>query len=196
MKKDHREVEFDERILQTSCNELVCPVYTTPLNEFRLKDYCKDNGIVCYLPLRKAWKVNEYNRGGKAYRQTQVVLRPMFPSYVFVKMAEPQQMASLRGSHSIVRFLFPCSQESFLNDIRTVRALELAGLGQELEFNAGIAEGDRFLIESGIWAGVTGWLRKKRNRFLWTVELDFINEFVSTSLNPSEFKMSRLGEEE
>lgn len=191
MKKDRIEVEFDEQILKPEGDEIVCPIYTIPLNEFRLRDFCKENGIVSYLPLKKIWKVNEFLKNGKPYKQRQLVLRPMFPSYIFVKLQKQQQQA-IWNSHSIVRFLYPSTQESFLNDIRAVRSLELTGLSQEIEFNAEISEGDRFVIESGIWEGVTGWLKKKDKRFLWTVELEFINQFVSTTIDPSGLKMTRL----
>ena len=79
-----------------------------------------------------------------------------------------------------------------LEDIRAVRAFETAGLEREVEFNVGIREGDRFLIETGVWEGVTGWLERKERKFLWTVELEFVNQLVRTTINPSEYRMSRL----
>ena len=184
-------IEFDERILTPGDKEIVCPVYTMPLNEFRLREFCQGNGIACYLPLRKAWKVHSYTNHGKRYNYSKVVLRPMFPSYVFVRVT-PEQQSLLWTTRTIVRFLDTTPTERLLDDIRTVRALETTGLDQEIEFNVGIKEGDRFVIETGVWEGVTGWLRKKNRKFLWTVELEFINQFVRTTINPSELKMSLL----
>ncbi|MBP5674426.1 MAG: hypothetical protein IKP58_04315 [Victivallales bacterium] len=190
MKTENITVEFDERLLAPSSGESVMPVYTTPLNEFRLKELCRAADIPCYLPLRKVWKVNSYLSHGKPYKCSRIVLRPMFPSYVFIK-ATAQQLSELRATRAVIRFLDTESQDRLLEDIRTVRAMESVGLEQEIEFNVGICEGDRFLIENGVWEGVTGWLKKKDRKFLWTVELEFINQLVSTTINPSEFKMSK-----
>ena len=191
MKTEDITVEFDERILTPSENEVVCPVYTVPLNEFKLKDWCVKNGIVCYLPLKKTWKVNSYMSHGKPYKCSREVLRPMFPSYVFIKV-QRAQLTPLWGTKTVVRFLEPSSKASLLEDIKAVRAFEAAGLEQEIEFNVDIKEGDRFLIETGVWEGVTGWLMKKDKKFLWTVELEFINQLIRTTINPSEFKMTLM----
>ena len=187
------QVEFDEGILTPEGDEVVCPVYTVPLNEFRLREYCKEHEITCYLPLKKTWKVHNVTSKGKSYGYSHEVMRPMFPSYVFVKM-DAQKKAKLWSSHTIVAFLVPSTQESFLEDIRIVRACELAGMEHELEFNAEIRVKDRFVIQSGVWEGITGWLEKKENRFRWTVQLEFQHQTISSIINQAEYKMTRLEE--
>ena len=184
-------MEFDERLLEPSVHEKVLPVYTMPLNEFRVKEYCFKNGIVCYLPLRKVWKVNAYMSHGKPYKNSRVVLRPMFPSYVFVKVSQEQQ-SLLWSSKTVLRFLETTRLDRLLEDIRAVRACETTGLEKEIEFNVDIKEGDRFTIETGVWEGVSGWLKKKEKKFLWTVELEFVNQIVRTEINPAEYKMHPL----
>ena len=181
-------MEFDERLLEPSVREKVLPVYTMPLNEFRVKEYCFKNGIVCYLPLRKVWKVNAYMSHGKPYKNSRAVLRPMFPSYVFVKVSQEQQ-SLLWSSKTVLRFLETTRPDRLLEDIRAVRACETTGLEKEIEFNVDIKEGDRFTIETGVWEGVSGWLKKKEKKFLWTVELEFVNQIVRTEINPAEYKM-------
>ena len=188
MKTENITVEFDERLLEPSSQEKVFPVYTMPLNEFRVKEYCFKNGIVCYLPLRKVWKVNAYMSHGKPYKNSRVVLRPMFPSYVFVKVSQEQQ-SQLWSSKTILRFLDTTRPDRLLEDIRAVRAFEATSLEKEIEFNVEIKEGDRFTIETGVWEGVSGWLKKKEKKFLWTVELEFVNQIVRTEINPAEYKM-------
>ena len=188
MKTENITVEFDERLLEPSVQEKVLPVYTMPLNDFRVKEYCFKNGIVCYLPLRKVWKVNAYMSHGKPYKNSRVVLRPMFPSYVFVKVSQEQQ-SQLWSSKTILRFLDTTRPDRLLEDIRAVRAFEATSLEKEIEFNVEIKEGDRFTIETGVWEGVSGWLKKKEKKFLWTVELEFVNQIVRTEINPAEYKM-------
>lgn len=185
-------MEFDDRILLPEENYILCPIYTLPLNEFKLKKYCKERGIVNYLPLRKTWKINNYLKRGKPYQQSQVVLRPMFPSYIFVKMPMDGGRASIMDSRSAIRILTPSSQERFIEDVRAIRSIEQVALEQEVEFNPEVRVGDRFIIEFGVWAGVTGWLKKKGKHCSWTVELEIVNQSVQTAIDPSQYKMRRL----
>ena len=183
--------EFDDSILQPSDTEVVRPVKTMPLHEFKFRDYCKKNGIVCYLPLKKVWKVRNLNSKGKTYNYSREVLRPMFTSYVFVK-TPLEQLRELFETKLVTKILHVGDLDAFMEEVKTVRKFELIGLEQELEFNADIAAGDRFQIQSGVWEGVTGWLTRRDKKFKWTVQLEFVNQTITTTINPSKFKMTRL----
>ena len=76
--------------------------------------------------------------------------------------------------------------------MKTVRKVELVGFKQELEFHQDIAVGDRFQIQSGVWEGVTGWLTCRDKKFKWTVQIEFVNQMITTTINPSKFKMIKL----
>ena len=191
MKNERVSIEFDERILIPANGTIVCPVHVLPLNEFKVKEFCIQNGITYYLPLIKVFKLHAYQSHGKSYKYSRVVLRPMFPSYIFVRISKEQQL-QLWSSRSVMRFLDSVSQESLLEDIRTIHAIETVGMEQEIEFNVGLKEGDHFSIESGIWEGVSGWLKTKDKKSLWTVELEFLDQLVRTEINPSEYKMKRI----
>ena len=183
--------DFDDRILTPNENEEVRPVHTHPLHEFKFVDYCRKNGLVHYLPLRKIWKIENYNKKGKLYHYRHEVLRPMFPSYVFVRVPK-LQLHNLFLSNSINKVLQVADPKRFLKEVDTVRKVELVGLEEELEFNCEIHEGDRFMIQSGAWEGVCGWLKKKDKRFEWTVEIEFLHEFIRATIDPSDYKMIRL----
>ena len=183
--------DFDDRILTPGENEEVRPVHTHPLHEFKFVDYCRKNGIVHYLPLRKFWKIENYNKKGKLYRYRHTVLRPMFASYVFVRVPK-LQLHDLFLSNSINKVLQVTDSKKFLKEVDTVRKIELIGLEEELEFNCEIQEGDRFMIQSGPWEGVRGWLKKKDKRFEWTVEIEFLHEFVRMKIDPSGYKMVKI----
>ncbi len=183
--------EFDESILTISGNEVVCPVKTTPLHEFKFRNYCQKNGVVCYLPLCRTWKVHNVTSNGKSYNYSKEVLRPMFISYVFVKTL-PEKLKNLFESKQIIRILPIPDLPAFMEEVRTVRQVELVGYKQELEFHEDIVNGDRFLIQSGIWEGVTGWLTCRDKKFKWTVQIEFLHQLITTSINPSKFKMVRL----
>ena len=56
-------------------------------------------------------------------------------------------------------------------------------------FNCGIAEGDKFLIESGPWQGIYGYLTKKEKRFQWIVEIESIGGLVRATIDFAKCKM-------
>ncbi len=182
---------FDKRILLPEDGEDVVPIYTLPLHEFRFQEFCQNNGIVNYLPLKQAWKIANYTKNGKLYHYQRKVLRPMFASYVFVRMANLRQH-DLFLSGSVNRVLPVADREKFLGELRLVRQIEQIGLSEELEFNCEIKEGDHFEILSGPWQGVCGWLMKKDKLYLWSVEIEFVNEIIRAKIDPSKIKMKRL----
>ena len=184
--------EFDEALLKLSGTEVVRPVQTTPCHEFRFRDFCLENGLSCYCPLRRAWKVHNLNVKGRAYNYSKEVLRPMFPSYVFVK-TPLENLRKLFGTKLIIRILPVTDQPAFMEEVKLVRKVELVGFRQELEFHDDIAVGDHFMIQSGIWEGVSGWLVCRDGKFKWTVQFEFVNQLVTTTIDPSKFKMERLG---
>ena len=183
--------DFDESILQPVGTEVVRPVRTTPLHEFQFRDYCREKGVVSYLPLRRAWKIHNLNAGGKSYNYSREVLRPMFTGYVFVK-TPLERLRGLFETKLVTKILHVADLGAFMEEVRTVRKGELAGFEQELEFNADIAVGDRFRIQSGVWEGVTGWLARRDRKFKWTVQIEFVNQTITTTINPSKFKMVKL----
>lgn len=185
------EYSFDESILKPEGEEIVRVIFTMPLNEGRLKDYCNERGVVNYLPLRKVSRVKRHVRNGKTYQYQSVVLRPMFPSYIFVKLT-PEQRSMIFRSNSVVRILGSqdFNQAKLLDEIRVIRRIEEIAMNEELEFNVDVKEGGRFLIESGPWAGVYGWLTKKRKHALWTVELECVNSLVRATIDPTQYKMT------
>ena len=184
--------EFDESILTISGTEVVRPVKTTPLHEFKFRDYCKENGLVSYLPLRRVWRVrNQTSSKGKTYSYSKEVLRPMFTGYVFVK-TPLERLRGLFETKLVTKILHVADLDAFMEEVKTVRKVELVGFKQELEFNADIAVGDRFQIQSGVWEGVTGLLTSRDKKFKWTVQIEFVNQTVTTTINPSKFKMIKL----
>ena len=184
--------DFDDSILRMEGTEVVRPVKTTPLHEFKFRDYCKENGIVSYLPLRKVWQVrNQTSTKGKTYSYSKEVLRPMFTGYVFVK-TPLERLRSLFETKLITKIIHVVDLDAFMEEVRTVRQVELVGFKQELEFNTDIAVGDRFQIQNGVWEGVTGWLTCRDKKFKWTVQIEFVNQTITTTINPSKFKMIKL----
>ena len=115
----------------------------------------------------------------------------MFTGYVFVKIPL-ERLRGLFETKLITKILMITDLEAFIEEVRTVRRAELVGFKQELEFNEGIAVGDRFQIQNGVWEGVTGWLTSRDKKFKWTVQIEFVNQTITTTINPSKFKMIKL----
>ena len=183
--------QFDEAILNPQGDEIVCAVRTIPLHEFKLDEYCRKEGLVTYLPLQRVLRFHNVTSKGRPYTYSKEVLRPLFPSYLFLKATMP----TLRGlfeSKMLQRYLPPSDQESFLNEIRVVRKCEIVGFSQELEVHGDILEGKRFLITSGIWEGVEGRLTKKNDLCKWTVEIEFCQQYITVELDPTQYKMIPL----
>ena len=188
----HAVPEFDEAILNPEGDEIVRAIHTRPNQETTLEKFCRRNGIVCYLPLRRSVKVHNIVQKGIPYSYSSEVLRPLFPSYIFVKL----QATLMRTIHdaSIYARVVPMmySQDKLLEEIRVVRICETLGFEQELDVHSDIPQGGHFLITSGIWEGVDGHLVRKNGVDKWTIEIEFCNQYVTTTINPTLFKMIPL----
>ncbi len=191
MNEEHYGFNFNEGICQPADDEIVRVVYTHPNREGRLYDYCQAHGIVCYLPLKRVWKPMAQSHGGKVYQYPKEVLRPMFPNYMFVRMAA-EQRTLLFSSNAVIRILRDTEQNQtrLLNEIHIVHQIETIAMTEEVSFNAEVQEGSRFLVESGPWQGIYGWLKKKKKTFVWQVELECVNTIVQATIDPSKCKMT------
>ena len=105
---------------------------------------------------------------------------------------DAERLKSLFETKLITKIIQVVDLDAFLEEVKTVRKFELIGLEQELEFNEDVSVGDRFMIQNGVWEGVTGWLTCRDKKFKWTVQLEFINEMITTTIDPSKFKMLKL----
>ena len=185
----HKVPAFDESILNPVDDEIVRALRVSPNQEFVFESFCHQKGIVCYLPVRRAISVHNITQKGIPYSYSREVLRPMFPSYIFVKMPLPL-MRTIHDSRLFSRVVpMQYAQEKLLEEIRVVRTFETLGFEQELEVHKEMQDGDPFLITSGIWQGVRGELTHKDDVDKWTVKLEFCGQYVTTLINPAQFKM-------
>ncbi len=185
---------FDESILNPVDDEIVRALRVSHNQEFVFERFCHQKGIVCYLPVRRAVSVHNIIQKGVPYAYSREVLRPMFPAYIFVKMRETL-MHTIHDSRLFARVItMQYPQEKLLDEIRIVRTFETLGFEQELEVHTEIHDGEPFLITSGIWQGVRGELSHKDDVDKWTVKLEFCGQYVTTLINPAQFKMIPMEE--
>ena len=183
---------FDEAILNPVGEEIVRAIHTRPNQEVVLEKFCRQRDIVCYLPVRRTVKVHNFTQKGIPYSYSKEVLRPMFPSYLFLKLPSPM-MRMIHDARIFARVVpLPYAQEKLLDEIRIVRTFETLGFEQELEVHTDIPVEGHFLITSGIWEGVEGHLVNKDGVNKWTVEIEFCKQFVTTTIDPTQFKMIPL----
>ena len=185
---------FDDAILNPVGEEIVRAIHTRPNQEVVLERFCREKGIVCYLPVRRAIKVHNITQKGIPYRYSKEVLRPMFPSYIFLKL--PSSLMRVIHDANIFARVVPLQYEQsrLLDEIRVVRTFETVGFEQELEVHTDIPTEGRFLITSGIWEGVEGHLVNRDGVDKWTVEIEFCKQFVTTTIDPTQFKMIPLND--
>ena len=188
----HELPAFDEAILNPVGDEIVRAVHTRPNQEVVLEKFCRSNGIVCYLPVRRAVKVHNIIRKGVPHSYSKEVLRSMFPSYIFVKLPS-SLMRTIHDANIFARVVpMQYDQKKLLDEIKVVRACEEIGFVQKLEVHKEILEGERFRILSGVWDGAEGRLTTKDDVFKWTVEIEIFSQYVTTVIDPTQYKMIPL----
>lgn len=170
------------------------PVYTRPLHEFRLVEYCKDHSIPYYLPLVPDIKVHNVYKGHVRHVYRQEVMRPMLRSYIFAQMTR-EQRRSIWRSNSVnnVWDVTPEEQPRFIEELRGLQMMEALSLTNKVEFKKEIQVNDRFVIESPReFEGTYGYLVEKRKRFWWVVRLEFLGQFIDTQIDPTIYKFRKV----
>ncbi len=154
--------------------------YTCGRHEKYLAQQCEQHGITFFLPLyavQRQWK----QRSAK-------VLLPLFPSYVFVRMAltERVRVLSLPGMVSLVSFhglpaVVPDSQ---------IEALRKAVTLGRAEPCAYLQSGKRVRVTAGPLIGMEGIVQEVKSDVL-IVSFEWMNRSVSISLDATEVETLR-----
>ncbi len=151
-------------------------VVTTPQHEkaaFRQLDF---GGIETFLPKyesSRVWKT----------RQTVKVELPLFPTYLYVRIAQAERNGVLRTPG--VRQLVGNSREPLCLPDREIEFLRTSLLEQKAEPYAGLIEGQRVRIKSGPMRGVEGWLVRKCSELRFVLTVQLIRHQVSLEVDAS-----------
>lgn len=155
--------------------------YTCSRHEKYLAEQCKQRGISAFLPLyavQRQWK----------QRRAEVLL-PLFPSYVFVRMALAQRLRvlTLPGLVSLVSFkgipaVVPDEQiEALRKAVNLGRAEPCTYLGS----------GKRVRVTAGPLVGLEGIVQEIKKNVCVVVSFDWMNRSVSISLDAAELEALR-----
>ena len=170
------------------------PIYTRPLHEFRLCEYCKKHEIPFYLPLVPGFKIHNVYKGQKRHTYKKEIMKPMLSSYIFAQMTEDQKKQIWRSNS--INSIWDVSieeQPKFIDELHGLQMMESMALSTKLEFKKEIQVSDRFVIEAPReYEGTYGYLLEKRKRFWWVVRLEFLGQYIETQIDPSDYTFRRI----
>lgn len=170
------------------------PIYTRPLHEFRLCEYCEDHEIPFYLPLVPGFKIHNVYKGQTRHTYKKEIMKPMLSSYIFAQMTEDQRKQIWRSNsiNSIWNVTLE-EQPKFVEELHGLQMMESLALSTKLEFKKEIQVNDRFVIEAPReYEGTYGYLVEKRKRFWWIVRLEFLGQYIETQIDPSDYTFRRI----
>jgi transcription antitermination factor NusG len=154
-------------------------VYTTPRHEKYVNEILAERGIETFLPLFRTARQWQKSRP--------VVLElPLFPTYIFVRIAREARVAvlSMPGVLSIVgspREPWP------LPDLE-IEALRSGLLERKIEPYPYLIQGERVRITAGMMAGVEGVLVRKKNDLRVVLSLDMIMRSVAVEVDAGDIE--------
>ncbi len=170
------------------------PIYTHPLHEFRLCEYCKEHEIPFYLPLVPGFKIHNVSKGQKRHTYKKEIMKPMLSSYVFAQLTEDQKKQIWR-SNSVTNIWSVTTEEQprFVDELHGLQMMEALALSTKIEFKKEIQVNDRFVIDAPReYEGTYGYLVEKRKRFWWVVRLEFLGQYIETQIDPSDYTFRRI----
>ena len=146
--------------------------HTRPRAEKKLAEYCAEKGLQHQLPLY---------RSIKRYRGKRVVfLKPLFPNYLFLRLAQEDRVKVLQNRHT-ARLLDVPDQAEFEQQLGGI----LVALESEYEVcvQPEIKAGVRVRIKSGPLRGLDAWVESREKMATVQLRLDFIGQAAVMTLD-------------
>ena len=155
--------------------------YTSPRHEKWVAGQMNDRQIECFLPTYKSvrrWKD----------RRTQLHL-PLFPGYVFVRIALKNRLDVLRlpGVVQLVTFQGKPAQ---LPE-HDIEALQRGAQGSMLQPHPYLKVGRRVRVRSGAMTGIEGILLRKKESFRVVVAIELIKHSVALEVDAADIEVLR-----
>jgi transcriptional antiterminator NusG len=156
--------------------------YTNARHEKRVAQQMERNQIECFLPLYRTvrrWKD----------RRKQLEL-PLFPGYVFVRIALRDRLQVLRLS-GVVQFVSFGGKPAALSgdDVEFLR--NRISKGWQLEPHPYLQVGRRVLVHSGPFAGLEGILVRRKEKLRVVLSIQLIKRSVAVEVHESEIGPNR-----
>lgn len=160
-------------------NELLWFVaHTQPRCEKKFVRYCAREKLEATLPCYQA----PHRYRGK----TVVFEKPLFPGYVFLRIAADQKRLTLQSDY-LANLLTVVDQELFdrqLADILLALASKV-----EVRLAPAIGEGMRVQIKSGPLRGLDGWVEQRHGSNVVLLRLDFIGQAAAVKVDALDLEL-------
>lgn len=145
--------------------------HTKPRCEKKLAEFCEREGfhftLPCYPSARK-------------YRGKSVVFqKPLFPSYVFLRLHK-HNVSTVRQNDHVANLLDVFDQATLERQLKEILAALESGM--VVQVLPDIGEGARVRIKSGPLQGVEGWVEKRQGINVVLLRLDFINQAAAVKV--------------
>lgn len=154
-------------------------LYTTPRHEKHVSEILAHRQIETFLPLyptTRQWK-----------KSRPVVLElPLFPTYVFVRIARDARSAVL-GTPGVLSIVGSAREAWPLPDFE-IEALRFGLLERKIEPHPYLTVGERVRIKAGVMTGVEGVLVRKKNDFRVVLSLDAIMRSVAVEVDADDIE--------
>jgi transcriptional antiterminator RfaH len=151
--------------------------HTKPRREKKLVEYCSRQQISTSLPC--------YESAHKYRGKTVVFSKPLFPSYVFLRL-EPTRKDLVRQSDHVANLLEVFDQQTFERQLHDISIALEARLGVQLA--PSIGEGMRVRIKSGPLQGIEGWVEERYGMSTVLLRLDFISQAAAIKVEANQLE--------
>ena len=152
--------------------------HTRPRCEKKLLQLCEREKLAASLPC--------YSSAHKYRGKTVVFQKPLFPGYVFLRLAAGQRDVVLQSKHLAV-LLEIADQELFIRQLDEIHRALATNL--EIRLAPDIGEGRRVKIKSGPLRGGEGWVEKRQGINTVLLRLDFIGQAAAVKLEASDLEL-------
>ena len=148
--------------------------YTTPRHEKHVSDLLAQRQIEAFLPLYRTTR--QWKKSHPA-----VLELPLFPAYVFVRIAREARGAVL-GTPGVLSIVGSSREPWALPDFE-IEALRSGLLERKVEPHPYLAVGEKVRITAGAMAGVEGILIRRKNDLRVVLSLDMIMRSVAVEID-------------
>jgi transcription antitermination factor NusG len=151
--------------------------HVKPRREKKLVEHCTREAIATTLPC--------YDSAHKYRGKTVVFRKPLFPGYVFLRMA-PERKSSIRQNEHVANLLEVLDQETFQNQLEDILAALESKLGVRLA--PSIGQGTRVRIRTGPLQGIEGLVESRHGMTTVLLRLDFINQAAAVKIDADDLE--------
>lgn len=163
-------------------NYLWTPIGTKPRQEKKLAEFCRENGVLCYLPLIK--KAHSYEK-----RKLVEFFVPMFPGYIFCCLNDEKFKTITRQSSFACRIqVDEFDERQLIGELNDIRRFEELTKELEVMINPDITKGSKVTVVNGPLKGLQGIVEHRKDKIIISVNIDILGQSVSAEINASDLE--------